>query len=135
MRPIRQSQAVDFQSEKTVLSENESNDYSRERRSEERDESMPECHAVVRISGIPVQQFKLKDISQNGTCFVVAEDSAILRNLNVGQEIEIQFRFPAANHPTVFHRSEITHITRAPQATYEGHCLVGVRILSQLKIF
>jgi hypothetical protein len=53
----------------------------------------------------------------------------------VGQEIEIQFRFPAANHPTVFHRSEITHITRAPQGTYEGYCLVGVRILSQLKIF
>jgi hypothetical protein len=53
----------------------------------------------------------------------------------VGKEIEIQFRFPAANHPTVFHRSEITHITRAPQGTYAGFCLVGVRILSQLKIF
>ena len=110
------------------MSENESNDYSGERRSEERDESKSECHAVVRISGIPVQQFKLKDISQNGTCFLVAEDSAILRNLNVGQEIEIQFR-------TVFHRSEITHITRALQGAYEGYCLVGVRILSQLKIF
>ena len=117
------------------MSENDSNDYAGERRSEERGASTPECHAVVRVSGIPVQQFKLKDISQNGTCFLVAEDSAILRNLSVGQEIEIQFRFPAANHPTVFHRSEITHITRAPQATYEGYCLVGVRILSQLKIF
>ena len=117
------------------MSENESSDYSGERRSEKRDESKSECHAVVRISGIPVQQFQLKDISQNGTCFLVAEDSAILRNLNVGQEIEIQFRFPAADHPTVFHRSEITHITRAPQAAYEGFCLVGVRILSQLKIF
>ena len=117
------------------MSVNDTNDYTGERRSEERGESTPECHAVVRISGIPVQQFKLKDISQNGTCFLVAEDSAILRNLNVGQEIEIQFRFSAADQPTVFHRSEITHITRAPQATYEGYRLVGVRILSQLKIF
>lgn len=116
------------------MSENESNEFAGERRSVERDASKPECHAVVRISGIPVQQFKLKDISQNGTCFLVAEDSAILRNLNVGQEIEIQFRFTAVNHPTVFHRSEITHITRAPQGTYAGYCLVGVRILSQLKI-
>jgi len=117
------------------LSENDSSDYTGERRSEERGESIPECRAVVRISGIPVQQFKLKDISQNGTCFLVAEDSAILRNLNVGQEIEIQFRFPTANHPTVFHRSEITHITRAQQAAYEGYRLVGVRILSRLKVF
>ena len=117
------------------MSAYEPNDYAEERRSEERDESQPECHAVVRISGIPVQQFKLKDISKNGTCFLVAEDSAILRNLNVGQEIEIQFRFhSAADRHTVFHRSEIMHITRAPKVTYEGYCLVGVRILSQLKI-
>jgi hypothetical protein len=116
------------------LSENESNEDSAERRTLGRKASKPVCHAVVRISGIPVQQFKLKDISQNGTCFLVAENSAILRNLAVGQEIEIQFRFPDTNHSAVFHRSEIMHITRAPQGSYEGHCLVGVRILSQLKI-
>ena len=117
------------------MSENGPNGYSAERRTEERDASKPDCSAVVRISGIPVQQFKLKDISRNGTCFLVDEDSAILRNLTVGQEIEIQFRFPAGQRPTVFHRSEITHITRASQGDYEGHCLVGVRSLSQLKIF
>ncbi|MFZ0134991.1 MAG: PilZ domain-containing protein [Desulfobacterales bacterium] len=105
-----------------------------ERRAEERGDAIPLCHAVVRVSGIPVQQFRLKDISQNGTCFLVAGDSVVLRNLAVGQEIEIQFHFHTTDRPPVFHRSEITHITKAPQGPYEGHCLVGVRILSRLEI-
>ncbi|MFZ0243058.1 MAG: PilZ domain-containing protein [Desulfobacterales bacterium] len=116
------------------MSEKKPVDFQGERRAEERGDAKSECHAVVRVSGIPVQQFRLKDISQNGTCFLVAVDSVVLRNLAVGQEIEIQFRLDATGQPTVFHRSEITHITKAPTGPYEGHCLVGVRILSRLKI-
>lgn len=125
---------VGYSTETHAVSEEKPVEFQGERRAEQRDDAKAECHAVVRVSGIPVQQFRLKDISQNGTCFLVAIDSAVLRNLSVGQEIEIQFHFDSAGHPTVFHRSEITHITKAPQGLYEGHCLVGVRILSRLKI-
>lgn len=100
----------------------------------QRGDSDPDCSAVVRISGIPIHQFKLKDISRNGTCFLVAEDSAILRHLHVGQEIEIRFQSSAGgSQATVFHRSEIVHITKSQANQFDGFCMVGVRILSELK--
>jgi hypothetical protein len=123
------------QLEKRVLSENKAEQGPANRRSEERYAPPPQCSAIVRISGIPVQQFKLKDVSRNGTCFLVDEDSAVLRNLAVGQEIEIQFPVADAQRPALFHRSEITHITRASRGAHAGQCLVGVRILSRLSIF
>ena len=105
-----------------------------DKRSEKRSSTSPDCSAVVRVSGIPIHQFKLRDISRNGTCFLVEEDSSILRNLRAGVELEIQFRISDSGQPSEFHRSEIMHITRANQDQFKGNCLVGVRIISRLKL-
>ena len=105
-----------------------------DKRSEERRGTGLECSAVVRVSGIPVHQFKLRDISKNGTCFLVEEDSSILRQLHAGRELEIQFNISKSGQPSEFHRSEIMHITRANQGQFKGNCLVGVRIISRLKV-
>ena len=116
------------------MRENETDRTSMDKRKEDRSDTSPDCSAVVRISGIPIHQFKLRDISRNGTCFLVAEDSSILRHLHAGMEIEIQFQLVASGQPSEFHRSEIMHITRANQGRFKGNCFVGVRIISRLKI-
>ena len=105
-----------------------------DKRRDERAATSPECNAVVRISGIPIHRFILRDISRNGTCFLVAEDSTILRHLRVGMEIEIQFHLGSSRQPQEFHRSEIVHITRANEGRFKGYCFVGVRIVSRFKV-
>lgn len=116
------------------MRENETDSDSADKRSEGRSTISPECSAVVRVSGIPIHQFKLRDISRNGTCFIVEDDSSILRHLYAGMEIEIQFHLSGSGQPSEFHRSEIMHITRASQGQYKDNCFVGVRIISRLKV-
>ena len=116
------------------MSESDSRRASVDKRSEGRQATRPDCSAVVRVSGIPIHQFKLRDISQNGTCFLVEEDSSILRHLHAGVELEIQFDASNSGQSSEFHRSEIMHITRANQGKFKGNCLVGVRIISRLKV-
>jgi len=116
------------------LTEQNAKETSAERRSQERIDASRGCSAIVRLKGIPVYQFKLKDISGNGTCFLVKEESSIMRHLRVGQEIEIQFHGIDGVLPAMVHRSQIMHITRSDQGRYKGHRLVGVRVLSRLPI-
>jgi integration host factor subunit alpha len=104
-----------------------------DRRTEPRIDQLQHGKAVVRVSGIPIYVFKLKDVSENGTCFVVKEDSSLLRNIQVGQEIEIQIVLTKDNsESTLFQRSQIMHITRPGEGRFTGHLLIGVRILSRL---
>jgi integration host factor subunit alpha len=103
------------------------------RRSEPRYENLQHGTAVVRVSGIPIYVFKLKDVSENGTCFIVKEDSSLLRNIQVGQEIEIQIVLTEdGSVSNVFQRSKIMHITKPGEGRFTGHLLIGVRVLSRL---
>jgi len=104
-----------------------------DRRTDPRFENLQHGTAVIRISGIPIYVFKLKDASENGTCFVVKEDSNLLRNIQVGQEIEIQIVLnESGSVSTVFQRSKITHITKPGEGRFTGHLLIGVRVLSRM---
>jgi nucleoid DNA-binding protein len=105
-----------------------------EKRRESREEPAQDGIAIVRISGIPVCEFKLKSISENGTSFWVREDSFILRNLRIGQEIEIRMYngcFAGAPAPAVF-RSRVAHITKTDTPEMSGHFILGVQILDKL---
>ena len=89
--------------------------------------------AVLRLEGIPVSRFRIKDISRNGTCFLVRENSTALRNLRIGQQIEIQFQTDGID-PAVLYRSEIMHITKANRDPFKGYFMVGVKIVSKLTL-
>ena len=108
--------------------------YPNNKRNERRDKSDQFCSAVIRIAGIPVYQVELKDISKNGTCFLVRDDSAILRHLKVGELVDIQFHKQDGDGIIAFHRSKIIHITGANRDRYKGHRLVGVQILERLSL-
>lgn len=104
-----------------------------ERRSENRREDLPMGRACVRISGIPVCEFPIKDLSGNGSCILIEAQSVILRNIRIGQEIEVHIPSSDPDHKTVMQRSKITHITRQEaQDRYPGHVLVGVTIIDRL---
>ena len=100
------------------------------RRREPRVDSLPQGRAVVRISGIPVCEFDIKDLSGNGTCILVEENSMVLRNITIGQKIELSIAYPEATRKVLMQRSAIVHITRPDgNSPYCGYVLVGVRIL------
>lgn len=105
-----------------------------ERRSGQRKIADHKYSAIVRISGVPIYQLKLKDISQSGTCLLVKENSAILRHLKIGQELEMRYHYrngPKSGVPYMF---EIRHVTKAEQGRFKGHFFIGTRIVSKLAI-
>ncbi len=104
-----------------------------ERRAEANRQALPQGRAVVRISGIPVCEFTVKDISGNGTGFLMARDSVVLRNLRVGQEIEIHMVFAEGNQHSTMQRSKIAHITYPEDgALYHGYILVGLQVIDRI---
>jgi hypothetical protein len=103
-----------------------------ERRSGERKIADQKYSAIVRISGVPIYQLKLKDISQRGTCLIAKEDSAILRHLKIGQELEMRYHYRNGPKSGVHYMSEIRHVTKAEQGRYKGHFFIGTRIVSKL---
>ena len=105
-----------------------------ERRQEPRIKDLPRGKAVVRISGIPVCEFDIKDVSGNGTSILVEEDSVVLRNIRVGQNIELHMAYTDSSK-AVLQRSKIVHITlQSEEDTYPGHVIVGMRIIDTLAI-
>ncbi len=100
-----------------------------EKRTRPRYEHLRGGTAVVRVAGFPVCHFKIKDISENGTGFLVERDSTILRNLRVGQEIEIRLPAWPGRSESIFQKAQVVHITHEFQ--YSGYFILGVRILNQ----
>jgi DNA-binding protein HU-beta len=90
--------------------------------------------AIVRISGIPVCEFKIKDISDNGSALWVEEDSVMLRNIRVGQEIDIRINHPPSDQSVVMERARIAHITKSNLSGRQGLYMLGIQILGQLPI-
>lgn len=106
-----------------------------ERRQEPRMEDLPRGKAVVRISGIPVCEFDIKDVSGNGTSILVEENSVVLRNIRVGQDIELHMAYAESTQRAVMHRSKIAHIThQSEEDAYPGHVMVGMQIIDTLAI-
>ncbi len=85
--------------------------------------------AEIKLTGVPLYQFKLKDISDNGASILIKENSAMINHLEVGQHLQIKFH--ANSHPDLngYFESKIAHITKNEEGRYKGHYLVGVQIL------
>ena len=96
---------------------------------------LPMGKAVVRISGIPVCEFNIRDVSGNGTSILVEADSVVLRNLRVGQAIELHMVYVGQECKAVLQRSEIVHMThQSEKDAYPGHVIVGMKVIDTLSI-
>lgn len=100
-----------------------------EKRSEKRAFPKGFHGAEIKLIGIPLYQFKLKDISDNGASLLMKENSSMINHLKIGQSLKIKFY--SDDHPEFngYLESEIKHITKIDKGRYKGHCLVGVQIL------
>ena len=105
-----------------------------ERRTEQRDTTPPDGTAIVRISGIPVCEFQLKSLCESGSSFLVPDDAQILRNIRVGQEIDIRIHKSHSPAGPVLQRCRIVHITREEKPDMKGYFALGVKILGRLPI-
>jgi len=103
-----------------------------ERRSEKRENTETLNSVIVRITGIPVHQFKFKDISRKGNCFIVKEDSAMLRNLTIGEKLEIGYQNTDGSQSIKIYIAEVRHITKACDGRFKGHYLIGIKIIKAL---
>ena len=86
--------------------------------------------AEIKLTGVPLYQFKLKDISDNGASILVKEDSAMINHLEVGQSLNIRFHLSSRADLSGYFESKIKHITKIVARRYKGHYSVGVQILA-----
>jgi len=106
-------------------------DRSVEKRSESRGSPKVFHGASIKLVGVPLYQFKLKDSSENGASLLVKEDSTMLDYLEVGQTLNINFSSELESDHNGDFETEIVHITKMDKGRYKGHYLVGVRILDK----
>ena len=106
-------------------------DSSMNKRSESRDAPKGFHGASIKLVGVPLYQFKLKDTSENGASILVKEDSFMLNYLKVGQTLRINFSSDLEFDHNGNFETEIVHITKVDKGRYKGHYLVGVQILDK----
>ena len=87
--------------------------------------------ASIKLVGVPLYQFKLKDSSENGASILVKEDSFMLNYLEVGQTLKVSFSSDLESDHNGNFETEIVHITKVEKGRYKGHYLVGVRIMDK----
>ena len=102
-----------------------------ERRSELRKNEEPLRSVELKLPGLPIYLFKVKDSSQNGFCLLVKEDSNILDHIHVGQILNIRSYSEDKMKPSEMFLSEIKHITKKDTGPCTGHQLVGLMILER----
>jgi hypothetical protein len=117
--------------ERKIMARAVTKDSSMEKRSESRGAPKGFHGASIKLVGVPLYQFKLKDASENGASILVKEDSFMLNYLEVGQTLKINFSSDLESDHNGDFESEIVHITKVDKGRYKGHYLVGVRILDK----
>jgi len=78
---------------------------------------------------VPIYQFKLKDISSDGLCILVKENSKILEKINKNDILEMTFCAADAPEDTTQYKTKIIHITPDRSGRYKNHYLVGFSIM------
>lgn len=81
----------------------------------------------------PVYQFKLRNISSTGLCILVRENSAVMRQLQVGDILDMRYCSPGKPVPVEEIKTQIRHITQDDQGRFKDHFLVGLSVMEERK--
>lgn len=81
---------------------------------------------------VPIYQFKLKDISPDGLCFIVKEKSKLLNKIKTNDILDMTFCAADAPKDTTCFKAKIVHITPDRKGKYKNHFLVGFSIIDDL---
>jgi hypothetical protein len=75
----------------------------------------------------PTYLFKLRDISSNGLCILVKQDSAVFRQLNEGDILDMEYNPTRSSGPTKLLKTQIT--SKNCYDRFKGHSLVELTII------
>jgi len=77
----------------------------------------------------PVYLFKLRDISLNGLCILVKGDSSVLKQLEVGDILDMKYKTPESFNSSKSLKTRIT--SKNSHDHFAGHTLVGLYIIDK----
>ena len=77
----------------------------------------------------PVYLFKLRNISLNGPCILVKEDSSVFKQLEVGDILHMEFNPPELTAPNKLLKTQI--VSKNSHDLFTGHSLVGLSIIEE----
>jgi hypothetical protein len=73
--------------------------------------------------------FRMWNLSSKGTCIVVRDDSEVLKQVKVGDVLEMKYyKTDTSSRPECL-ETEIKHITKDDGGRFKNHTLVGLQIL------
>ena len=75
----------------------------------------------------PAYLFKLRDISSNGLCILVKQDSTVFRQLNEGDILDMEYNPTRSSGPTKLFKTQIT--SKNCYDRFKGHSLVELMII------
>ncbi len=76
-----------------------------------------------------IYQFKLWNKASTSMCVLVKENSRILPWLKVGETFNVKYYVAASAHPPQYLETLVVHVTKNDQGRFQGHYLVGLRIV------
>jgi hypothetical protein len=113
---VAQLQSDDFKEKRTVVRTPASSTYT----------------AEVKLRAVPIHQLKLRDTSRHGACLLIKKDSAIIKHLAIDQTLNILFHSVERSNPTGEFKIMVRHITEGKPGRFDGHYLVGVKIIGRI---
>ncbi len=77
----------------------------------------------------PTYLFKLRDISSNGLCILVKEDSSVLKELEVGDILDMEYNTPGLSDSSKLLKTQVS--SKNCHDRFTGHSLVGLSIIDK----
>ena len=75
----------------------------------------------------PAYLFKLRNISDNGLCILVKQDSTVFRQLNEGDILDMEYNPTRSSGPTKLLKTQIT--SKNCYDRFKGHSLIELMII------
>jgi hypothetical protein len=104
-----------------------------EERRKSRSKDLSNPMVEIKITGNPIYQLKVRDISDKGVGVLVRPDSKLLNLIEIGHEIGIKLVLPREYRgPSGKFRARVEHISEIVEGPYQGHFVVGISFLPPL---
>jgi hypothetical protein len=98
-----------------------------EKRSKPRVVDLPNSMLEIKFPGQPVYQLKIRDLSDDGVGIIVRQDSHLLLQIEVGQELVVKLISPeGCEGPSGQYQSRVEHVTEVHEGPFQGHMIIGL---------
>ena len=103
-----------------------------EKRAQPSNRNHTDHRAEFKFPGVPVYQFKVRDVCASGAGVVVKADSDFLKMIEVGQELNVRLLYPVHSMPSGHFKSRVAHVSELAKSRFKGHLAVGISILEKV---